>query len=452
VFIVYTYTSGGLNRERLSRFTYSGNTLNSELVIFDGGNILASTIHNGSRVVVLNDNTLLMSTGDAELPNQTQNLATFNGKVLRMNLDGSIPANNPNPASYVYTRGHRNPQGLVLHPNGKVYSTEHGPSANDEFQIIEAGRNYGWPDVQGFCDNDFSAGESAYCTANNIKEPLLSWNVVPGTTWAPSDMIWYTHPSIPEFQNAMLITFLKTSKIDVVRLNASGDGVTSQQDFFAFTWGRLRDIATAPNGDIFIATNTAPFRIIKMRATGLVPVRVSDLNYNCMENGQVKISWQSNLEQNNRRFVIERSTDGINYLPLAAIPSQAPNGNSSSPINYSFVDDHVGSGLHYFRLYSEDIDGGTHLFPVLTVQCRGFTAMRLVPNPARDHAILQTASNEKLRVRIFDALGKQVCRVEGSGDIALPAGKLQAGLYTVIAAKENGTIIYRGKLVIASGN
>ena len=148
VFIVYTYTLGGLNRERLSRFTYSGNTLNSELVILDGANILASDIHNGSRLVVLGDNTLLMSTGDAEVPGQTQNLSTYNGKILRLNLNGSIPADNPSPASYVYTRGHRNPQGLALHPNGKVYSTEHGPSANDEFQIIEAGRNYGWPNVQ----------------------------------------------------------------------------------------------------------------------------------------------------------------------------------------------------------------------------------------------------------------------------------------------------------------
>ncbi len=452
VYIVYTYTSGGLNRERLSRFTYSGNSLASEQVIFDGGNILASDIHNGSRLLVLPDNTLLMSTGDAELPNQTQNLATFNGKILRLNLDGSIPADNPDPSSYIYTRGHRNPQGLALHPNGKVYSTEHGPSANDEFQIIEAGRNYGWPNVQGFCDNDIGAGESTYCSSNNIKEPLTSWNVVPGTTWAPADMMWYTHSSIPEFQNAMLITFLKTSKINVVRLNAAGDAVTSQQDFFAFTWGRLRDITAAPNGDIYIATNTSPFRIIKMRATGPVPVRIRDFHYHCLANNSVKFTWQSDAEQNLRRFVLQKSEDGINYLDVARISSQAVGGNSSLPLNYSVEDGPGGSSITYYRLISEDLDGRTQFHPVLTVQCRGFSSVRLVPNPAKDRAVLQTGSNEILKVKVFDALGREVYSTRAGGDILLPVANFQPGLYTILASKKGDTIIYRGRLVVASGN
>lgn len=449
VYIAYAYTSGGLNRERLSRFTYSGNTLGSEQVILDGGNILASNIHNGSRVAVLPDNTLLMTTGDAELPNQAQNPATFNGKVLRMNLNGSIPADNPDPSTYVYTRGHRNPQGLLVHPNGKIYSTEHGPSENDEFQIIEAGRNYGWPDVQGFCDDDIGAGESAYCTANNIKEPLLSWNVFPGPTWAPNDMIWYTHPSIPEFQNAMLITFLKTSKINVVRLNAAGDAVTSQQDYFAFVWGRLRDITAAPNGDIYIATNTAPFRIIKMRATGPVPVEVTDFSYSCLANNSIYLKWRSNREQNNAGFVLEKSADGVNFRRIALLPSQTENGNSSVPLSYNFIDEEGGQDLAYYRLSSEDLDGRSRFYPILTAECTRYSSVRLVPNPANNVAVLQTGRNELVRIKVYDGLGRQVYQVVSQGNVSLPVAKWQPGIYTVIAAAENGKVIYRGKLAVS---
>lgn len=263
VYIVYTYLSGSI-KERLSRFTYAGGVLGSELIILDGGNIAGATIHNGSRLVILSDNTLLMTTGDAANQPLAQNMSSLNGKVLRMNLDGSIPADNPFPNSYVYSFGHRNAQGLMLHPNGKVYSTEHGPSNNDEFQIIEAGRNYGWPNVQGFCDNDV-AGESAFCAANNVKEPLASWNPVPGGTWAPNDLIWYTSPAIPEFQNSFLVTFLKTKKLRRIQMDAAGDAITAQADFFIDHWGRLRDITSSPAGEIFLATNTAPYRIIRIR-------------------------------------------------------------------------------------------------------------------------------------------------------------------------------------------
>ncbi len=113
--------------------------------------------------------------------------------------------------------------------------------------------------MYGFCDND-AFPETAFCNANNVKQPLASWNVVPpGDTWAPSDLIWYSHPSIPEFQNSFLITYLKTQKVNRVKLNASGDAIVSQTDFFQNRWGRLRDIAAGPDGQIYLATNSNPY-------------------------------------------------------------------------------------------------------------------------------------------------------------------------------------------------
>ena len=126
----------------------------------------AAGIHNGSRLLVLPDNTLLMSTGDkGDGGSSSQNFNSLNGKILRLNLDGSIPADNPTAGSYVYSMGHRNPQGLAMGPNGLIYSSEHGQSNNDEVNIIQPGRNYGWPNVEGVCN---TSSENSFCVANNV--------------------------------------------------------------------------------------------------------------------------------------------------------------------------------------------------------------------------------------------------------------------------------------------
>lgn len=381
VFIAYTYTSGGLNRERLSRFNYSGNSLSGEVILIDGGNIVATNIHNGSRLLVLPDNTILMTTGDAANTANSQNNASLNGKIIRANLNGSIPVNNPDPASLIFTKGHRNPQGLALHPNGIIFETEHGPGNNDEFQIIEAGRNYGWPNVEGYCDNDIGGGESAFCIANNIKEPLASWLPAPGGTWAPSDLIWYTHASIPEFQNSFLVAFLKTNKVRRITLNVAGDAITSQTDFFAGVWGRLRDITATPNGDLFLATNTTPYRIIRIRnPLAPVPVIITDYKTACNNNKPV-IQWRTQAESNNKQFLLYRSTNSVDFQLTAVIPTKAPGGNSNTLILYNYIDN-SSSSKSFYKLVSEDINGRVEDFGILSASCKEGMNFKLSPNPA----------------------------------------------------------------------
>ena len=128
-----------------------------------------------------------------------------NGKILRFNLDGTIPADNPDPNSYVFTKGHRNSQGLCLGPNDVIYSSEHGQYNFDEFNILEAGRNYGWPDVEGSCDGvcDWcdAWNEVDFCNENNVPEPLRTWSPCA----AVNDVIYYDHPAIPEWQGSVLM-------------------------------------------------------------------------------------------------------------------------------------------------------------------------------------------------------------------------------------------------------
>lgn len=449
VFIAYTYTSGGLNRERLSRFTYSGNTLANELVLIDGGNIAANTIHNGSRLLVLPDNTLLMTTGDANNMANPQNSSSWNGKILRINLDGTIPANNPDPLSRVYTKGHRNPQGLALHPNGKIYETEHGPNNNDEFQIIEAGRNYGWPNVEGFCDND-KGPETAFCTANNVKEPLASWLVAPNGTWAPNDLIWYANPAIPEFQNSFLITFLKTNKVRRVKLNATGDAITGETDFFVNQWGRLRDITAAPNGDLYIATNTAPFRIIRLHnsAAGPVPVYINSYKTVCTGD-QLSIKWTTQNEVNNKRFLLYRSTDSYHFTLAATILTSAAGGNSNIPVNYTYTDAQGAAGKIFYRLVGEDLNGSRQELGIISGNCGGGIRFTLSPNPASGAAELNISGSAKqLRVKVYNTMGQLLYEAGGNSQVALPAGQWHKGLYIVTAAAEEGNILFRDKLII----
>ncbi|SHI73190.1 dehydrogenase, PQQ-dependent, s-GDH family [Hymenobacter daecheongensis DSM 21074] len=245
VYIVYNYLDGGVLKEKLVRYTYGSGTLTAPFTLL--GNITATTTHSGSRLLILPDRTLLMTTGDAQLASEAQNPASLNGKILRLNLDGSIPANNPTPGSRVYTLGHRNPQGLVLAPNGRLYSSEHGPANDDEVNLIEAGRNYGWPNVEGFCN---LPNEQTFCTANNVREPLFAWT----PTLAVAGLKYYDSPAIPEWRNSLLLATLKASRLVQLRLNAAGDAVSPPAEFLT-TFGRLRAVCVSPQGRIYIGTS-----------------------------------------------------------------------------------------------------------------------------------------------------------------------------------------------------
>jgi glucose/arabinose dehydrogenase len=246
VFIAYTYGSFSNIQEKVVKYTYNGSALVNETIVID--NIVGNTTHNGSRISILPDNTLLFSTGDAQNPAFPQDVNELNGKVLRVNMDGSIPVDNPFPGNPMYSFGHRNIQGVLQHPNGKVYLSEHGASTDDEFQILEVGRNYGWPNVEGFCD---PGGEQTFCDANNVMEPLVAWT----PTIAPSDMVYYTNPLFPEFDGRVLMSVLKDKRIIAMKLSADGLAVIDEDHYLINQFGRLRDICVGPSNEIYIATN-----------------------------------------------------------------------------------------------------------------------------------------------------------------------------------------------------
>ena len=279
VFLVYTYGTSPDVFEKLVKYTWNGTALVSPVIVLD--NINAFTTHNGSRLIFLPDNTLLMSTGDAQDQPAAQDLNSLNGKILRLNTDGSIPQDNPDNSSYVYTFGHRNIQGLQLTPNGRIYISEHGPTTNDEFQLLMPNRNYGWPTVEGYCD---LPDEETFCTANNVEEPLMAWT----PTIAPSDLIYYDNDAFPEFDDKILMTILKDKKVRAISLNVPGSQVTGEDDYFTQMFGRLRDICIGPQKELYLATNGAEWINVDpnthsiIRITPPTDASVGELN---MENG-----------------------------------------------------------------------------------------------------------------------------------------------------------------------
>jgi len=246
VYLVYNYLSGSSIKERLVRYTFLEESFKSPKVLFDG--IEGNSNHNGSRLVIDSLQRLYFSTGDAQDPSIAQDLNSVNGKILRMNLDGSLPDDNPFQDSYLWTYGHRNPQGLVFSPDGILYSSEHGPASDDELNIIEKGRNYGWPDVMGYCDE---ASETDFCSENNVKEPIAAWT----PTLAVAGIAFYDHEAIPEWENSILMTTLKESELVQLKLSEDGQEVVEENRWFDEWWGRLRDVCIAPDGRVYIAVS-----------------------------------------------------------------------------------------------------------------------------------------------------------------------------------------------------
>lgn len=251
VYLVYCTGSGWNGEERLSVFDWNGTDLVNEEVLLTIG---AGGIHNGSRLLVLPDHTLLMTAGDLGTSSNAPNLNSVQGKILRLNLDGSIPADNPFPDSYVYTYGNRNTQGLALGPNGLIYASEHGQNSDDEFNIVTPGGHYGWPDVQGFCN---TIGEQAFCAENDIIEPLKAWT----PCIAVNGIEYYDHPAIPEWQNSVLMAVLgglsgAYERLSVLHMSADGTAITSEEEYFSSFNQRVRDIAVNPHsGAVYVAFN-----------------------------------------------------------------------------------------------------------------------------------------------------------------------------------------------------
>ncbi|WP_350634570.1 PQQ-dependent sugar dehydrogenase [Pseudoalteromonas sp. GW168-MNA-CIBAN-0100] len=257
--IIFTYAQGNASANRLvvAKATFNGADFSKPNVIYKVATDKNTPQHYAGRALVLPDNTLLISTGDGfDFREQAQVITSQLGKILRINLDGTIPTDNPfinhkNPNAHaVYSLGHRNPQGLVYdYDTQQIVSHEHGPAGGDELNYLTAGTNYGWPVIT--YGKDYSQARiSPFTEYKGMQKPSVNWT----PSIAPSGMAYYgsKHAAFPSLQQHVLITTLVDKKLYSVNL---ANGEFTQSHVFPEAMGRLRDVFVTTKGNIAVLTD-----------------------------------------------------------------------------------------------------------------------------------------------------------------------------------------------------
>lgn len=231
---LYAYFTAG-DENRIERYPLTGEPgalgLGDPQTILDG--IPAAGFHNGGRIAFGPDGLLYATTGDAGRRSDAQDLDSLAGKILRLNPEGAVPEGNPFEGSPVYSLGHRNPQGIAWDAEGTMYSSEFGQDTWDELNVIDAGDNYGWPEVEGIANDD------------DFVDPVQQWEP---TEASPSGM------AITE--ETIHIANLRGERLRDVPL----DALDESDERLGEDFGRLRDVTVAPDGSLWVLTNNTDGR------------------------------------------------------------------------------------------------------------------------------------------------------------------------------------------------
>jgi glucose/arabinose dehydrogenase len=246
----------------LSSAELKKDSLINSKVLFEAKAPRRTPVHLGAKIAFLKDGTILLTSGDGfDHREKAQALDNHFGKVIRINKDGSIPADNPfinikNALPDIYSYGHRNMQGLVVTKSGRVYEHEHGPRGGDEMNLVEPSLNYGWPAITYGIDYS-GAVISPFSEKEGMEQPLLHWT----PSIAPSDMIYYENDIYPELKNSFLVTALVSKDVKKVTFV---NGVFSQESLFSELNERLRNIQASPGGTLYLLTDGPKGKLIKV--------------------------------------------------------------------------------------------------------------------------------------------------------------------------------------------
>lgn len=225
IYLYYTYEDGSKPYNRISAFELDNGKLSDESILLD--NIPAAMFHDGGRLKFGPDGKLYITVGDATEPSSAHDVDSVSGKILRMNKEGTIPEGNPF-GNYVYSYGHRNPQGIAW-GNGIMYSCEHGPSGDDEINIIEIGKNYGWPNP---CSEVVAGTE----------RPIRCYSEF---TLAPGSIAYH--------EGNLYVSGLRGAQLRKITLDNDGKTILKEEEAITGL-GRVREVVSH-DGYIYISTS-----------------------------------------------------------------------------------------------------------------------------------------------------------------------------------------------------
>ena len=267
-FSYVAFGKGGMGT-RVARARLDGLQL-KELEVLFRMNIGSMTGHHfGSRLLFDRAGFLYITVGERGDRRRAQRLNDHAGSVIRLHDDGRIPSDNPfvdlpDAAPEIFSYGHRNPQGMALHPQtGEVWLHEHGPQGGDELNLLHAGQNYGWPVITYGVEYGIGIPIGEGTHKPGMAQPIYYW--VPSI--APSGMSFYDGDRFPEWRGSLFIGSLKFRLL--VRLELDHGEVVKEERLLRGVLGRIRDVRTGPDGLIYLLTDESNGRLVRLEPAGL---------------------------------------------------------------------------------------------------------------------------------------------------------------------------------------
>jgi glucose/arabinose dehydrogenase len=263
--IYFTYSKSGDrgNTTALARGRFEGTTLSEVRDIFIADNWSNATLHFGSRIAFGADGMLYMTIGERNDRNRAQDTNIHGGKIIRLRDDGTVPPDNPFAGrngykSEIYSYGHRNMQGLAFHPEtGALWETEHGPQGGDELNVIQPGKNYGWPIIT--LGREYT-GEviTNQPWREGMEQPVIFWSPSIGL----SGMAFYTGDKIPAWKGSLFLGGL--SGLNVQRVVFAPEGPVGRESLLGTLRLRIRDIRQGRDGLLYVAVDENPGGILRL--------------------------------------------------------------------------------------------------------------------------------------------------------------------------------------------
>jgi glucose/arabinose dehydrogenase len=268
IYLSYAADGNGGNSTRVARATLGDGRLEDLTEIFVALPLVRSSKHFGSRLAFDPQGHLFITVGERGQGDRSQDLGDHNGSVIRLHPDGSVPEDNPlagvaGARPEIFSYGHRNPQGLAIHPEtGVPWLHEHGARGGDEVNVVRPGVNYGWPVITHGIDYSGSPiGEGTH--KEGMAQPIYYW----APSIAPSGMAFYDGAAFPEWQGDLFVGALRSELL--ARLELDGEQVVAEERLLEGAVGRIRDVRVGPDGYLDLLTDESEGALYRLKpATG----------------------------------------------------------------------------------------------------------------------------------------------------------------------------------------